>query len=388
MILAVLAVTCTAGLACSVAFYIHTTRVVFNRRPTLSLSAFWRHLMMTRPLEVLWRFLTAPLRVLPDVEVLGEVRTGTTTLAAHLRSLGCLGPFSPWVVPLASDKESFYFVGHYWGMVHPGAYRMCFPLKLTMWLHERLLGHRPPVFDACASHLNAPWAAPLMRCAAPDAALVVLLRPPAEQNLSWWRLEMGVHAWARDMGMNEDFLPENYPPQSLRAAVALSRSPRIKQLYLEGEVAAVQVLAASSSGLVAALAAPRLPERLLPFPGGQLAAFAQMGRFADNIKRYADLYGLNRMVFLETAALARPGGTASAVRQIGELVPALRQFQDRAKCTDGSADGDLLWLNQSPPLPSELEPNQEVLAELRNSYREDNLRLYKLLGRDLKWDPS
>jgi hypothetical protein len=99
---------------------------------------------MLRPLEILFRFVTAPLRVLPDVIVLGEVRCGTTNLCAHLSSLSaqhggkkrikCYTPFCPWAHPELDNKESFYFVGHYLGMVDPYFYRMAFPLIVSLVL--------------------------------------------------------------------------------------------------------------------------------------------------------------------------------------------------------------------------------------------------------------
>eukprot|EP00931_Biecheleriopsis_adriatica_P124290 TRINITY_DN99419_c0_g1_i1.p1 TRINITY_DN99419_c0_g1~~TRINITY_DN99419_c0_g1_i1.p1 ORF type:complete len:414 (+),score=75.84 TRINITY_DN99419_c0_g1_i1:84-1325(+) len=376
-----LSAVCAAGLSCSVAFYIHTTRTVFNRRPKLSVRTFWSHLMLTRPLEVLWRFLTAPLRVRPDFLILGEVRTGTTSMAAFMREIGCIGPFSPWIVPLASDKESFYFVGHYWGMVHPGAYSMCFPLKLTMWMYEAWYKVRPPVFDACASHLNAPWAAPLIHEAAPEAALLVLLRPPAEQNVSWWRLEMGAHGWARSMGMSNDFLMRGYPPASFEDAVAMSRSKEVQELYREGELAASKVLADGRRGILAALRAPRLPERLLPFPGGQLCAFDSMGHYAKNVARYLRYYRKSRLICGQTAELATPSGLIAVVERLGALVPALKRLQEARPHPVAQAPR----LNESPPIPSDLEPRPEVLEELARHYQQANLELKELLGPSLSW---
>ena len=91
------------------AFAWHSCRVVFNRRPPLSIKALRNLLSVTRPLGIVWRVLTAPLRTLPDVYVLGEVRCGTTSLASMLRErLGMIGPFSPWDHPLANNKESFF----------------------------------------------------------------------------------------------------------------------------------------------------------------------------------------------------------------------------------------------------------------------------------------
>jgi len=368
------------------------------------LKTYWSHLMLTRPLEALWRFLTCPLRTLPDFQILGEVRTGTTSLAAYLRELGCQGPFSPWMIPLAADKESFYFVGHYFGIVHPAAYRMCFPLKITVWFRRHVLGQPCPVFDACASHLNAPWAAGLIHRATPDAGLVVLLRAPAEQHASWWKLEMGAHEWARSMGMGRDFLPEGYPPQSFREAVEYSRSQRVEALYREGELVGAKFLAAPNS--LAQLAACRLPDKLLPFPGGQLAAFAHMGRYADNVGRFADRFGMDRIVPVETAELISPGGVGLAVRKLARLVPAVGSLQDRAEIkaaaragssggggggaagADASSGISLQRLNASPELPEELQPRPEDLVELREFYRADNHRLFELIGRDLGWNKA
>ena len=135
-----------------IVLYRHCVPVVFNRKiPTFenyndgqahpAIQSFNTHLLMLRPLEIIFRFATAPLRVLPDVIVLGEVRCGTTNLCAHLSSLSyqhaektrvkCYTPFCPWAHPELDDKESFYFVGHYLGIVDPFYYRMAFPLVVS-----------------------------------------------------------------------------------------------------------------------------------------------------------------------------------------------------------------------------------------------------------------
>jgi hypothetical protein len=60
------------------------------------------------------------------------VRCGTTTLCAHLAALGRSGggfapPFCPWKHPELDGKETFYFAGHFLGLVDPRLYPMCFP---------------------------------------------------------------------------------------------------------------------------------------------------------------------------------------------------------------------------------------------------------------------
>ena len=148
------------GYAFLILLYRHSIQVIFNRKiPAYqnsndspqshpAIQSFNTHLLMLRPLEILFRFLTAPLRVLPDIIVLGEVRCGTTNLCAHLSSfsaqdsnkerLQCYAPFCPWAHPELDNKESFYFVGHYLGIVDPYFYRMAFPLIVSLALQFQL----------------------------------------------------------------------------------------------------------------------------------------------------------------------------------------------------------------------------------------------------------
>ena len=132
------------GYTIIILIYRHSIRVVFNRKiPTIrkddegyikpephpAVQSFNTHLLMLRPLEILFRFITAPMRVLPDVIVIGETRCGTTNLCAHIVSLSsvsshsdehmkikCYTPFCAWAHPILDHKESFYFVGHYLGI--------------------------------------------------------------------------------------------------------------------------------------------------------------------------------------------------------------------------------------------------------------------------------
>ncbi|KAK3242677.1 hypothetical protein CYMTET_47639 [Cymbomonas tetramitiformis] len=159
----------------------------------------WTFIFLLNPLELVWRLVTAPFRVLPDVYIVGEVRCGTTTLAAHLKSLpGAHEPFVPWIHPLG-DKETFYFSGHYWGLIHPYFYRMCFPLKLTAFFHRRVLQRPFFCYDACAQYLTAPWVPALLHKVTPNARILVCVRDPVQQNLSWWRYEQGAMAWGNSL---------------------------------------------------------------------------------------------------------------------------------------------------------------------------------------------
>ena len=136
---------CTVGYTLLILIYRHSVQTIFNRNiPRLkkdddgiimpiahpALQSFNNHLLLLRPLEVFFRFITAPLRVLPDLIVLGETRCGTTNLCGNIVSLSkipslagdrvkikCYEPFCPWNVPELDHKESFFFVGHYLGKI-------------------------------------------------------------------------------------------------------------------------------------------------------------------------------------------------------------------------------------------------------------------------------
>jgi hypothetical protein len=263
-VLAISLTLSTVGLLTGLLFFSHNNRIVFNRRPRFTYEAVSSMMQFIRPLELVWRFCTATLRCTPDFYILGEVRTGTTTLSAHCKRLGCIGPFAPWIHPLASEKESFYFCGHYWGYVNPSMYRMCFPLKITKWFYTQVLGRPFIVFDGCASYLNTPWCAALIRKATPDAKLIVCLREPASQNVSWVKLESGTAAWAKSMGLGEDYLPmggiAGYPPADFDGIVQLSQQGAVAKLYKEAELL-------GESGWI--------PEKYLVMPGGQLAALVR-----------------------------------------------------------------------------------------------------------------
>ena len=136
-----------------VSFARSACRRVFNREPPPGLlpGLLLPMLRVIRPFGMLWRLATAPLRCLPDVYVLGEVRCGTTTVASLLRDeLGMAGPFTPWVHPLANEKESFFLVGHYWGYVPRWAYRMCSSMSKPgpMGRPKRLIGRGWPRLGA------------------------------------------------------------------------------------------------------------------------------------------------------------------------------------------------------------------------------------------------
>jgi hypothetical protein len=71
-----------AGLVVAALFYRHNVRLVLNCTPRWdSPACLWAFLGIIRPLEIIWRFMTYRLRVLPDLLLVGETRCGTTSFA-------------------------------------------------------------------------------------------------------------------------------------------------------------------------------------------------------------------------------------------------------------------------------------------------------------------
>lgn len=368
-----------------VSFARNACRRVFNREPP-ALSRLLPMLQVVRPLGMLWRLASAPLRCLPDVYVLGEVRCGTTTTAALLRdALGMAGPFTPWVHPLANEKESFFLVGHYWGWVPASAYRMCFPLRLVRWWYRDVLRRPFAVFEGCASYLSAPWAPALVRALTPRAVLVVCVREPVSQNLSWWRLEQSAMAWGRSLGLGEACwcgppARSHYPPCSLRDALALSRSAAVEAQWRRAEA-----LAPACDALPV-----RLPDWAIPFPNGQLSAFDRMGRFADTIERWLHFFGRDQLVFVHLEELSRDPTAvleriAAKCRERGLPHIRVAAAAERPSPTSGAFGGGAPTLNEAAALVPELEPDESTMRELAAYYRPHNERLFALLGRDLGW---
>mmetsp|Transcript_35986 Transcript_35986/g.84013 ORF Transcript_35986/g.84013 Transcript_35986/m.84013 type:complete len:402 (-) Transcript_35986:590-1795(-) len=252
------------GTAFLYALHLWMVHVVFNRVVPSSLSfgsPTWGktarfHLSMLRPVECLFRLATYKLRVLPDIIVLGEVRCGTTTLCHHIRNCTkyCRQPFCLWDHPELGDKETFFFVGHYFGIVDPELYRMCFPLQLTKFVQTRILRRPFFTFDGCAQYLTSPSAPYLIAFAYKKQQrapiLVACTRNPTDQAVSWWKFENDFMVWGDSLGLqqyNELLRGPFYPPRSIVDALNLSMSEPVADMYCRAEILASRAVSSPSS---------------------------------------------------------------------------------------------------------------------------------------------
>ena len=282
-----------SGYALLVVLYRHSIQTIFNRNLPVtvlkSLPSFAAHLALLKPLEIMYRRITAQIRVLPDILVLGEVRCGTTTICQHLSALpGAHAPFCLWKHPELDRKETFYFVGHYLGNVHPSGYRMCFPLQLTKWIHTYWLGRPFFTFDGCAQYLTSPTAPYLIAKAYQDAGqpppiLVACVRDPVDQATSWWRYEHNAMAWGDSMGLTEwNTTLRGEQPMTVNDALDRSMSDTMQELYDKAE-GLFPLNSAATSDYV-------LPPWAMTWPGGQLTGVGRNGAFWTNIQRYETVF--------------------------------------------------------------------------------------------------
>ena len=289
--------------------YKHSVVHIFNKEipPTVSkcMPSFFAHLSLLRPIEIMFRYLTHSFRVLPDIIVLGEVRCGTTSLCQHLaqlrdHSIDTHTPFCLWAHPELDHKETFFFVGHYFGYVTPAHYRMCFPLKITKWVSGvrwRLFGRKPKpfvTFDGCAQYLTSPTA-PLLIAEAYKAAnqsppiLIACIRNPKDQALSWWKYENNAMVWGEGMGLTKSntLRSEEYPPKSINDALTYSRNDNTSYLYRKAEkiFSSSELRLSSQKGDSVVL-----PAWSMTWPGGQLSGIGRNSRFVENILRYESIF--------------------------------------------------------------------------------------------------
>ena len=300
-----------AGYVLLIKLYKHSVQHIFNKQiPSTwkqQLPSFLAHLSMLRPLEIIFRFLTHKFRVLPDILVLGEVRCGTTTLCQQLselnHSFAIHTPFCLWAHPELDHKETFYFVGHYLQQVNPKYYSMCFPLKITKYMSQlkwkvwkRLCFWRDVkpmpflTFDGCAQYLTSPTAPYLIAKVYRDSnqplpVLIACVRDPTSQAISWFRYEWNAIKWGEGMGLMENNVSlrgEQYPPKTIKEALAYGQSETVSTLYANAEK-----LFSENKELKEGCV---LPDWAMTWPGGQLSGIGRNAQFAENINRYETVF--------------------------------------------------------------------------------------------------
>jgi hypothetical protein len=250
------------------------------------------HLLDSRPLELLWRLATAPLRTLPDVYLLGEQKAGSTAVTDQLVGHPqVVGPFFPWRAgrpPLGENcgKESQYLNGFYGRRISRLGFRAFFPLR---WRRPRV------VFEGTPHQLLLPHSARLIHAWTPAARFIVVLREPCSRAFSQYQMYARWHA---HYPVFRGWLPEC--AWSFEAMLALSASADAAARFAELEALPVR---GGSCELPAGFGCTLHPMSLL-----------RRGEYVSNLRRYLELFPRERFLVLRMDELDDASRDATLAR--------------------------------------------------------------------------
>ena len=343
---------------------VHYTAISIRHRHAPWISKYsWNLLFLIRPVQALFRLITSPIRVTPDVVIIGEVRCGTTSTAKYINKFpGCHTPFCLWKVPFADDKESFYLVGHYLSLIHPFFYRMVFPTIFTK-MYCRVLGKPFFTYDACAQYATAPWAAKTLHHVNSKMGILHCMREPVSQNVSWWNFELETVKSFRQLGLPDDFVVGRQPSETMADAWKVSSSDICEEAYTKSEN-----LACNSF----------LPLWASTWPLGQSHALQRMGIYSRNAKRFLKHFKSEQVVFQDIKEV----GTISSLSRINLIMPKGCQVSSQ---TIKSWASESKVHENSNSVKSDTSASPELLHEMREFYKNHNSELEKIVGRPLNY---
>lgn len=125
-------------------------------------------------INILFRYLTLPLRVNPDFIIIGFHKCGTTSLYNYL--------IQHPNIESASEKElEFFSYAYDRGMLY---YKLQFPTKIKKWLIERKTKNKFLTGEASPAYSYHPYAPERIKKHLPNIKLIVLLRNPIDRAFS------------------------------------------------------------------------------------------------------------------------------------------------------------------------------------------------------------
>lgn len=268
------------------------------------------------PIYRSWRRLSAPARMRPNYIIIGAQKCGTDSLSTYLES-------HPQVKP-AATKEIHYFDNHYKNGM--GWYRQHFPLDT----HGSCV-----TGEATPTYLLHPLVPERLACALPNVRLIVLLRDPVAR--AWSHYHHSVR-WKFET------LP--FPD-----AVAA------EERRLDGEEARI-------------MSDPRHVSR--PY---QRFSYLKRGLYLEQIQRYVDRFGRDRILVLESEDLFSETQTVfDCVLPFLGLNPwPLRNIETR---------------NKGRYTKTLTEEDPELARHLYDYFRPHNEALYRFLGKNFGWEAN
>ncbi|KAK9823980.1 hypothetical protein WJX72_006752 [[Myrmecia] bisecta] len=297
------------------------------------------------------RLLTLPLRPhLPSFYILGFPKSGTTSLANHLKRHPAIGGLAglPWHETLS--KESHYFNGVF-GAKHAysaALYRSFFPTILSRWWAEVVLKvDEWKCFDACPMPACLPYTAARIAALTPNAKLIFMMREPVAGVFS-------AEMMFRNMGM-----PLSW---SLVDAVAAD-DERFQETAEE---------AALWKQLDSLGPTEPLPDNMPEIFYTRLSSLLRCGQYADRIAPFLKVFPPENFMFIDFKEFIN--NTEQVLEQVFEFI---------------GVDATRFQYEELPPgMKTDYKGRRmhpSVRQRLQEVFQDSNSRLYALLGRDFHW---
>ena len=258
---------------------------------------------------------TALLRAMPDFVVIGAPKCGTTSVYSFLCS-------HPAVEP-ALTKEIHYFDESFKRNLGDLWYRHNFPTTALLRRHGSITG------EATTTYMLYPHAATMMKKAAPDARIIVMLRDPVDRAYSDYQMMM--RYGMEYMSFEDALAAEQARVESER--VRIESDPGFRWFYVPNY------------------------------------SYVGKGQYAPQLERWLTCYGRDQILVETLEDLIRdPSAVGGRMLEfLGLDTKVVRQ--------------PLARLNEGRYRPMR-DSTRRALAEKFAPY---NQKLYKMMGRDLGW---
>jgi hypothetical protein len=149
-------------------------------------------------INILFRYLTLPLRVNPDFIIIGFHKSGTTSLYNYL--------IQHPNIESASEKElEFFSYAYDRGMSY---YKLQFPTKIKKWLIERKTKNKFLTGEASPAYSYHPYAPERIKKNLPNVKLIVLLRNPIDRAYSDYNQDIR-RDWQPNVSFEDAISQEN-----------------------------------------------------------------------------------------------------------------------------------------------------------------------------------
>ena len=152
----------------------------------MSLTEFQKSISISRDWKDIFKYcrwyfrrITSFARVLPDFILLGEMKSGTTTVYDHIVR-------HPNIIPPLSKDSTFYH-NYYWRGVN--WYRSYFPSTLLIQIRKALAGSKVLTGEACVDGLFHPLVAERIARINPKCKIIIVLRNPVDRAYSHYQHE-------------------------------------------------------------------------------------------------------------------------------------------------------------------------------------------------------